>query len=124
MTNVAAWLERALKLGGVNVTGVSIGDNTNRATWKVQPPNLQAAAQPIIDAFNPNDPAFALADADAKTDAVFNDVIDDVLTALIEQWPAMQADATAGTLSANASLYKQRMRNKVRALRRAKPTTP
>ena len=44
-------LVRALKQAGVEVTGVVFHDRTNKATWTVQPANLQNAAQPIIDAF-------------------------------------------------------------------------
>lgn len=60
-------------------------------------------------------------EADARTDAVFVDASDDLLTALIEQWPAMQAEASAGTLKGNISLYKQRIRARAKVLRRAKP---
>lgn len=117
-------LTRVLQGAGVSVISVTIIDAANKATWMVTPSSLQAAAQPIIDAFNANDPAFAITEADAKTDAVFADIIDDVLTALIEQWDAMHAESTAGTLKGNASLYKQRIRSRVRVLRRAKPPTP
>lgn len=54
---LTARVDAALRAAGVAITSVSIGDAANRATWKVQPANLQAQAQPVIDAFNPNDPA-------------------------------------------------------------------
>ena len=51
MTSVAARLDRALRAANIAIVGVSITDEANRATWRVHPPELQAAAQPIIDAF-------------------------------------------------------------------------
>lgn len=66
--STARWLDRALKNAGVSITGVSIGDSANKATWKVSPANLQAAAQPTIDAFDPNDPAHVQADTVATRD--------------------------------------------------------
>lgn len=44
-------LYAAIRAAGVMITGVSVFDVTNRATWTVVPANLQADAQPIIDAF-------------------------------------------------------------------------
>lgn len=70
MDKTAGRLTRALTTAGVLVEGVSIGDPANRATWKVQPANLQAAAQPIIDAFNPADPALETAEKDAEIDGL------------------------------------------------------
>ena len=67
---LAQRLDRALKLAGVAITGVSIGDDANRATWRVQPSSLQAAAQPTIDAFNPDDPAYVTAEHDAEIDGL------------------------------------------------------
>ena len=61
-TNVAERLDRAIKAAGVAIAGVSIGDPANKATWTVQPANLQAAAQPTIDAFDVNDPAHETAE--------------------------------------------------------------
>ena len=48
------------------IVGVSIGDQANKATWRVSPASLQACAQPTIDAFDPNDPAHVTADLDAQ----------------------------------------------------------
>lgn len=56
MSNIAARLYRALLAAGVPVVMVSIGDERDRRTWKVQPSSLQAAAQALINAFDPNDP--------------------------------------------------------------------
>jgi hypothetical protein len=41
----------ALQLANVDVIGVSIGDEGDRSTWRVQPDDLQPAAQPIIDGY-------------------------------------------------------------------------
>lgn len=60
--DVAAALERAIKAAGVPIAGVSIGDAANKATWAVRPPNLQAAAQPTIEAFNVVDLSHAAAE--------------------------------------------------------------
>ena len=57
MINIAGRLDAVLKAAGLAITGVSIGDLANKATWLVQPPGFQAAAQPHIDAFDVNDPA-------------------------------------------------------------------
>lgn len=64
-TLTAARLDKAIRAAGVPITSVSIGDDANKATWTVQPSTLQVAAQPTIDAFNPADPAHAIAEADA-----------------------------------------------------------
>lgn len=53
-------LEAAIKSAGVAITGVTIGDPTVKATWLVQPSELQAAAQPIIDAYTDPTPATLL----------------------------------------------------------------
>ena len=68
----AARLSRALVAAGVQIVGVSIGDLANKATWKVQPANLQGAAQPTIDAFDPNDPAHEQADLDSQVKAALD----------------------------------------------------
>lgn len=70
MANEPARLERALKAAGFPVVSVSIGNLNDRATWKVLPASLQAAAQATIDAFNANDPtliAQELSDASLAT---------------------------------------------------------
>ena len=62
---IAARLRSAILGAGVAIENVSIGDVANKATWTVKPVHLQSAAQSTIDAFNPDDPAIALAEADA-----------------------------------------------------------
>lgn len=57
MRTLAARLYRAIRDAGVAITSVSIGSDADKATWAVQPTSLQAAAQPVIEAFNPDDPA-------------------------------------------------------------------
>lgn len=64
MSDVAARLEQALRTAGVPVISVTIAVTADKATWTVQPPSLQAAAQPTIDGFNATDPAFDVADLD------------------------------------------------------------
>lgn len=103
----------------VPIVGVSIGDPADKATWRVSPPELQAQAQPIIDAFNANDPDFAAEDADASVDDVFASVAGDLVTAMLENFAAMQAEVTAGTFK--PALWKQRLRARMQILRRAKP---
>ena len=51
---IAARLDRAIRAAGIPITGISPLPN---GQWRVFPPEWQAAAQPIIDAFDPNDPA-------------------------------------------------------------------
>jgi len=68
MTDIAGRLDRALRSAGIAITGVTVPDAANRATWRVQPSNLQAAAQPTIDSFNPDDPAHVTAEKHAEID--------------------------------------------------------
>lgn len=63
---LAARVTTAIKTAGVPIISLTIGETANKATWKVQPPELQAAAQPTIDTFNVNDPAHELAELDAQ----------------------------------------------------------
>lgn len=51
MLTTAARVQAQIIAGGVAITGLSIGKIDQRATWKVTPAGLQAAAQPIIDAY-------------------------------------------------------------------------
>lgn len=64
MADVTAALDRAIRAAGVAITGVSIGDPANKATWAVRPVNLQSAAQATINAFNAADPAHDTAELD------------------------------------------------------------
>ena len=90
-TNVAARVDRALRAAGLAIVGVSIGDPSDKATWKVQPQNLQSAAQPTIDAFNANDPAHEQAELDAQvTAALDNERLSSAIvwTILKQMYPA------------------------------------
>lgn len=66
MTNMAQRLHNLIRAAGVLIDGVSILDPANKATWTVTPASLQGAAQPSIDAFDPNDPAHVTAELDAQ----------------------------------------------------------
>ena len=65
---IAEYLDRAIRLAGIAITGVSIGRLNDRSTWLVQPTHLQAAAQPTIDAFTEPTPQ-QLADEEAIREA-------------------------------------------------------
>ncbi len=115
MGTIAARLDQALKAAGVPITGVSIGDNQDNATWTVSPSSLQAQAQATIDAFNPNDPALALAELDA---AVKSAVDDERLTSAIV-WTIID------TYSAPATIAKYNTaRTKIIAAYKAQPWKP
>lgn len=47
-----ARLDQVIRAAVPTVVGVRIGDPANKATWTVDPSNLQASAQPTIDAFD------------------------------------------------------------------------
>jgi hypothetical protein len=52
MLNIAGRLDQQIRDAGVAIVGVSVTDTTDKATWTVQPPELQASAQPVIEAFD------------------------------------------------------------------------
>jgi hypothetical protein len=52
MLNIAGTLDRQVKAAGIAIVGVSIPVSADKSTWTVQPPTLQASAQPVIDAFD------------------------------------------------------------------------
>lgn len=58
-------LDRALKAAGHAIDGLSPRPD---GTVQVFPPSLQAACQPIIDRFNPDDPVHVQAEKDAEID--------------------------------------------------------
>ena len=72
MANIAHRLFVAVKAAVPPVESVSLGDVTNKATWKVTPAQHQAAAQATIDAFNPADPAHDLAELDDEVKAALD----------------------------------------------------
>lgn len=71
MSTFQSRLSRALKAAGLTVTVRYVG--TDKSTWLVDPPDQQALAQPIIDAFDPNDPQYEQAELDEQVKAELND---------------------------------------------------
>ena len=63
--NIARLIDQLCRGAGHQIVGVSIGDAADKRTWRVSPSSLQAACQPIIDAFDPDDPAHAVAELDS-----------------------------------------------------------
>lgn len=113
MPNLAAGVMSALTSAGVEVVSVSIGHAGDRATWKVLPASLQSAAQPIIDAFNPNDPQLATDEIDRETDVKLRGVIDHVITAVSDEL------AKAGVSIGAPRLFAERVRSRVIELSRS-----
>lgn len=66
ITTIASRLEAALKAANLPIIGVSLFDEADRSTWKVSPAYLQPQAQPVIDAFDPNDPALVAAELEKQ----------------------------------------------------------
>lgn len=116
-SNLTANLFRAIVAANVPIVSLSIGDPTNKATWTVQPANLQSAAQATIDAFDPNDPALARAEADAAVTA--DEDVTVLIPALLKHWPAMQAEITA-TGKLNENLWTERITSTTRIRQRAR----
>lgn len=82
---IAERLHLALKAALPGIVGVSLGREDDKSTWTVQPLTLQAAAQPIIDAFViPT--AQQLADEDAVRETS-DKKLKAVALALYENWP-------------------------------------
>jgi len=52
MLDIASTLYGQITTAGINIVSLSIGNVDDRATWTVLPANLQASAQPTIDAFD------------------------------------------------------------------------
>lgn len=82
MLNLSRRLHDALQDVPLAVTGVSIGDPANKATWLVSPSALQGAAQAIINAFDTSQAAqtawenlMARASAQAAIDARTDDLL-------------------------------------------------
>lgn len=70
--DITARLDQDIKAAGVPITGVSIVDSSNKATWTVDPPELQALAQPVIDAFSLTEPPPRLVPAPGRYLGVFD----------------------------------------------------
>lgn len=88
--SLAAALRAAIRAAGVPIDEVSIGENNNKATWRVYPPSLQAAAQPTIDGFDYN--AQAVQDAGLEQEAAIalddERLISSVVWVMIDQFAA------------------------------------
>lgn len=69
-SRLAARLDAVIRLAGIPIIGVSIGNEADKTTWTVHPPILQAAAQPIINAFDPAAPAHIAAELDRDARAI------------------------------------------------------
>lgn len=95
MIDTAGRLHRMLIAAGVPVVSVAIGTEATRATWKVQPATLQATAQPLIDAFNPTDPAIETAELDAAVKATLDD--ERLISAIV--WAMTDALAAPATIA-------------------------
>ena len=112
MINLAARLHTAIKAEDIPIVGVSIGDAANKATWKVSPQNLQAAAQPTIDAFDVNDPTHAA--IELATLALTTSRQKDILAMLavivrqknVSAWNGMTAAQKVTAVLAEADLFK------------------
>lgn len=96
---VGLYLHRALIAAGVPVVGVSIGDAANKATWTVQPADLQDEAQPIIDAFNASNPAHETAELTARVTAALDSerLTSAVVWTILKQMYPMDTDAQTKT---------------------------
>jgi len=115
MTTLAIRVLRAITTAGIQAVSVSIGNPADKSTWKVAPTNLQAAAQPTIDAFNPADPALDDADLDADVKAAIDN--DRIFSAIV--WTILD------TYSAPATIAKfQTARTKIIAAYKAQPWKP
>jgi len=96
---LAEWLDRKLKASGVAITGVAIGIPSDKTTWKVSPASLQPQAQPIIDAFDPNDPTNVDTDLDSEVKQALDAerLISAVVWAIIDTYSAPASKAKYGT---------------------------
>jgi hypothetical protein len=111
----AARLTRVLQAAAVPVVSVSIGTEASRATWKVQPAPLQAAAQPLIDSFNPLDPALETAELDADVKAIVDD--ERLISAVV--WTVIDQLAAPATIAKYAAA-----RTKIIAVYKSQPWKP
>ena len=91
---LASQLLIALKQAGLAVESVSIV-SADKSTWLVQPASLQAAAQPVIDAFVPD--AVTVLEAEAKRVLDQERLISAVVWTVIDTYsaPATKAKYTA-----------------------------
>jgi len=115
MVQLAERLERAIKAAGIAITGVSIGDHANKATWRVAPVSQQAAAQAVIDAFNPDDPAHVSAERDADAQRRADDVLARALARVV--WDELQKmQPKVGQTPLTLTQFRDQIRTQVRQL--------
>lgn len=110
-------LHAAILAAGVPIQGVSLGETGNKATWKVAPSSLQAAAQPTIDAFDPADAALATADLD---EAVKRDLDNERLTSAVV-WVILRQMFPADTVAQTKTKYTNAARPQIIAAYGAQP---
>lgn len=92
---IARLLDGAVKAAGVPIVGVSIGTQADRTTWTVQPAALQGAAQPTINAFNADDPAYATADLDTAVKGNLD--VDRIFSAIV--WTILDTYSAPATIA-------------------------
>ena len=92
MSSPVTKLDRALKLAGVMVAGVS---PIPGGGYQVYPEDLQATAQPIIDAFDPDDPAHEQAELDTQVKAALD--TERMFSALV--WAILDTYSAPATLT-------------------------
>lgn len=112
MTNTAIRVLKAVQAAGVPVISVTIGDDAIRATWKVQPVNLQSAAQATIDAFDPEAPT--VVDAEVSAAALLSSRQKDILSTCavivrsrdLAAWTAMNLTQKKAATFAEADVWR------------------
>lgn len=77
-------VHQTIVAGGVPIDGVALGDPTDASTWKVTPPEQQAAAQAIIDTYAKTQPERdTAAQAKARESALATEIGEIALGAVI-----------------------------------------
>ena len=76
-----------------------VGVSPNGATWKVFPESQQACAQPVIEAFNPNDPAHGQRELNAQVTVALDTerLTSAVVWTVLKQMYPMDTDAQLKT---------------------------
>ena len=102
-------LDRAIRAAGIQIDGVSPRPDGG---WRVWPPEQQAAAQPIIDAFDPDDPRHAVeaCELTATAEARRTDIIATCALMVLQRdrtaWNAMTGAQNLNAVRAEVSLWK------------------
>ena len=97
--SVAARVDSVIRLTCPAITGVSIGDMNVRATLAVMPASEQPCAQPVINAFDPTDPALDQADLTAAVTRALDTerLISAVVWTVLKQMTPTDTDAQTRT---------------------------